>query len=71
MPFFKSMPENSGPADVFKSYPEIYGFWTQMGQVLMNGPSPLSQGEREMIQAYVAGLNKCTFSYNGHRAAAE
>jgi uncharacterized peroxidase-related enzyme len=42
-----------------------------MGQVLMNGPSPLTPGEREMIQAYVAGLNKCRFSYMGHCAAAE
>jgi len=71
MPFFKSLKEGSGPADVFARYPEIYGFWTRMGQALMNGPSPLSPGEREMIQAYVAGLNKCRFSYAGHRAAAE
>ena len=71
MPFFKSLPEGSGPADVFATYPEIYGFWTKMGQALMNGPSPLTPGEREMIQAYVAGLNNCRFSYMGHCAAAE
>ena len=71
MPFFKSLPENSGPANVFAAYPEIYGHWTKMGEALMNGPSPLTPGEREMIQAYVAGLNNCRFSYLGHCAAAE
>lgn len=71
MPYFKSMPEDSGPADVFAAYPDIYGHWTKMGQALMNGPSPLTEGEREMIQAYVAGLNDCRFSYMGHCAAAE
>jgi len=71
MPYFKSMPDDSGPADVFAAYPEIYGHWTKMGQALMNGPSPLTPGEREMIQAYVAGLNDCRFSYLGHCAAAE
>ena len=71
MPYFKSMPADAGPADVFKSYPEIYQPWAYMGQALMTGPSPLSEAEREMIQAYVAGLNDCQFSYAGHRAAAE
>lgn len=71
MPYFKSLPEDSGPADIFAAYPEIYGHWTRMGQALMNGPSPLTPGEREMIQAYVAGLNNCRFSYMGHCAAAE
>lgn len=71
MPYFKSLPEDSGPAEVFAAYPEIYGHWAKMGQALMNGPSPLTPGEREMIQAYVAGLNDCRFSYLGHCAAAE
>lgn len=71
MPYFKSFAEDSGPAEVFAAYPEIYGHWTKMGQALMNGPSPLTPGEREMIQAYVAGLNDCKFSYLGHCAAAE
>jgi len=70
MPFIKSMPEDAGPSIVFSAYPEIYGSWVEMGQALMNGPSPLTQGEREMIQAYVAGLVDCRNSYEGHVAAA-
>lgn len=70
MPFLKSHNEKSGPGDVFQAYPEIYRHWTEMGQALINGPSPLSPGEREMIQAFVAGLIHCQFAYVAHTAAA-
>ena len=70
MPFLKSHKENAGPGDVFQAYPEIYRHWAEMGQTLINGPSPLSPGEREMIQAFVAGLINCQFAYVAHTAAA-
>jgi len=44
MPFLKSHNEKSGPGDVFHAYPEIYRHWAEMGQALINGPSPLSPG---------------------------
>jgi AhpD family alkylhydroperoxidase len=69
MPFLKSHNEKSGPGDVFQAYPEIYRHWAEMGQALINGPSPLSPGEREMIQAFVAGLINCQFAYVAHTAA--
>lgn len=71
MPFLKSHKENAGPGDVFQAYPDIYRHWAEMGQQLINGPSPLTPGEREMIQAYVAGLVGCQFAYVAHTAAAE
>ena len=70
MPFLKSHNEKSGPGDVFHAHPEIYRHWAEMGQALINGPSPLSPGEREMIQAFVAGLINCQFAYVAHTAAA-
>ena len=70
MPFFKSLPENAGPPAVFTTYPEIYGLWSEMSQVLMNGPSPLSPGERELIFAFAAGTAKCNFVYTAHAAVA-
>jgi len=70
MPFFKSLPETAGPGNIFAAYPEIYGHWTKMGEALINGPSPLSPGERELIQAYVAGLVDCRYSYIAHCEAA-
>ena len=70
MPFFKSLAEDSGPANVFTQYPEIYGPWAETSQALMNGPSPLTSGEREMIAAYVVGLASCRYAYAAHTAAA-
>ncbi len=70
MPFFKSLAADSGPGDVFAAYPEIYEPWSRMSQALMNGPSPLSPGEREMIAAYVVGIANCAYAYAAHCAAA-
>ena len=70
MPFFKSMKENAGPPKVFYTYPELYEPWSVMSEALMNGPSPLSQAERELIFAYAAGVAGCTFVYTAHEAVA-
>ena len=70
MPFFKSLPDNAGPANVFIKYPEIYRLWSTMSQALMNGPSPLSQAERELILAYAAGVAGCKYVYVAHSEAA-
>ncbi len=70
MPFFKSLAADSGPGDVFTAYPEIYEPWSRMSQALMNGPSPLSPGEREMIAAFVVGIAECDYAYAAHTAAA-
>ncbi|QDL38701.1 carboxymuconolactone decarboxylase family protein [Rhodoferax sediminis] len=70
MTFFKSLPDNAGPPNVFTKYPEVYGPWSTMSQAMMNGPSPLSQGERELILAYAAGLGGCTFVHVAHSEVA-
>jgi len=70
MPFFKSLPKSAGPPSVYTKYPEIYGPWSQMSQAMMNGPSPLSQGERELIFAYAAGVAGCEFVYVAHSEVA-
>ncbi|MSP96630.1 MAG: peroxidase [Betaproteobacteria bacterium] len=70
MPFFKSLPDNAGPPSVFTKYPDIYRLWSQMSEALMNGPSPLTQGERELILAYAAGVAGCRFVYVAHSEVA-
>ena len=70
MPFFKSHPETAGPANVFTAYPDIYRLWSEMSQELMNGPSPLTSGEREMIASFVVGVAGCHFAYVAHSEAA-
>lgn len=70
MPFFKSLADDSGPGNVFSAYPDIYGPWADTGQAIMNGPSPLTPGEREMIAGFVAGLVPCRYAFVAHSAAA-
>ena len=70
MGFFKSLPADAGPAIVFTKYPEIYRLWSEMSQALMNGPSPLTQGERELLFAYAAGVAGCKFVYTAHSEVA-
>ena len=41
-----------------------------LAEVLLRGPSPLSEAERELIAAYTSGLNDCVFCMNSHAAAA-
>ena len=70
MAFFKSIPAKAGPPNVFKQYPELYGPWSEMSQAMMNGPSPLSPAERELILAFTAGVAGCRFVYVAHTEVA-
>jgi alkylhydroperoxidase family enzyme len=70
MTFFKSLPENAGPPNVFKEHPDIYGPFSEMSQALMNGPSTLTQAEREIVLAFAAGVLDCEFVFIGHSEVA-
>jgi alkylhydroperoxidase family enzyme len=41
-----------------------------MSQVLMNGPSPLTPAERELLLAFAAGVAGCAFVYVAHSEVA-
>ena len=41
-----------------------------LAQILLRGPSPLTEAERELIAAYVSQRNDCMFCRNSHAAAA-
>jgi uncharacterized peroxidase-related enzyme len=41
-----------------------------LAQVLLRGPSPLTEAERELIAAYVSHRNDCLFCMSSHAAAA-
>jgi uncharacterized peroxidase-related enzyme len=70
MSILKTLPENAGPPIIYTRYPEIYGPWSKMSEALMNGPSSLSQAERELILAYAAGVSGCEFVYVAHAEVA-
>src|SRR5258707_9178271 len=41
-----------------------------LAETLLRGPSSLTPGERELIAAYVSGLNDCRFCSDSHAAFA-
>jgi len=66
MPFLPSLPEKANLSDVFKAFPRGFKPLMEFHDEALRGPSPLTIGERELIAAYVSGLNKCQFCYNAH-----
>ncbi len=43
---------------------------SELADVLLRGPSSLTRGERELIAAYVSGLNDCQYCSSSHSATA-
>lgn len=70
MPFLKSLPDDSGVIDVFKTFPDIALPLIEFHEALMGGASTFSPGERELIAAFVSGLNTCTYCQCVHQATA-
>jgi uncharacterized peroxidase-related enzyme len=50
--------------------PETAGPLNALAEVLLRAPNSLSPGDRELIAAYVSGLNECQFCCNSHSAFA-
>lgn len=50
--------------------PETGKYLYELAQVLLRGPSPLTEAEREMIAGYVSHRNNCIFCASSHSAAA-
>ena len=70
MPFLPSLSADAGPPSIYTQYPEIYSPWSTMSEALMNGPSPLSQGERELILAYACAVAGCELVHVAHSEVA-
>ena len=68
---FPSLPDNPHLSDVFKRFPR--GAWTLLKyhDELLRGDSEFTAGERELMAAYVSGLNACGFCHGSHRVIAE
>ena len=59
-----------GIAGLLRFRPETAGPMSELAEVLLRGPSSLSRGERELVGAYVSGLNECKFCSSSHSAYA-
>ncbi|MBC6456689.1 carboxymuconolactone decarboxylase family protein [Actinomadura sp. HBU206391] len=61
---------NPGITGLLKFRPETARPLMELAEVLLRGPHSLTPGERELIAAYVSGLNECDFCYASHSASA-
>jgi uncharacterized peroxidase-related enzyme len=66
-----SLPDNAHISDLFDRFPASRDVMMQFTQVVMREDGALSIAERELIAAYVSGLNACTFCYGSHLIYAE
>jgi uncharacterized peroxidase-related enzyme len=59
-----------GIIGLFHFRPETARPLSELADALLSAPSTLSRGERELIAAYVSGLNDCDFCAGSHSAFA-
>ncbi|MDQ3029177.1 MAG: peroxidase-related enzyme [Actinomycetota bacterium] len=71
MTHLPSLPGDAKLLDVFRAYPETARPLLDYHEVLMRGESPLSEAERELIAAYVSGLNACDYCFGIHQTTAQ
>ena len=71
MPFLPSLRKGASLLDLFKAFPETNAHLIRFHEVLLRGPSPFTEGAREMIASYVSGLNHCRYCRGVHTATAE
>jgi uncharacterized peroxidase-related enzyme len=62
----RSLPAEPVMRDLYKSQPATCKPLGELTEAAMRGPSPFTQGERELIAAYVSGLNACVYCHTTH-----
>jgi uncharacterized peroxidase-related enzyme len=62
--------QNPGIRGLMQYRPETAKPLGELAEALLRGPHPLTEGERELIAAYVSALNQCRFCTNVHAAYA-
>jgi uncharacterized peroxidase-related enzyme len=70
MPHITLNSDEPGVRGLFLYRPETAQPLNELVDVLLRGPSSLTRGERELIAAYVSGLNDCNYCSSAHSAYA-
>src|SRR5260370_17586702 len=70
MSFLKSLPPEAGLLQIFQAFPEVARPLLEYHEALLRGDSPFSTAERELIAAYVSGLNNCDYCHAVHSQTA-
>jgi uncharacterized peroxidase-related enzyme len=71
MPFLPSLPKGASLLNLFKMFPETSRPLIEFHEVLLRGPSPFTEAERELIASFVSGFNNCQYCHGVHTATAE
>ncbi len=66
MPQLRSLPARPVMRDLYEAYPATCKPLGEFTEDAMRGPSPFTQGQRELIAAYVSGLNACKYCHGTH-----
>lgn len=70
MPLFPSLPAEPQLGDVFARFPRANAALADYHDRVLRDRSDLTVAERELIAAYVSGLNACTYCAGSRRLAA-
>lgn len=71
MSHLSSLPAGTTLLEIFRAYPGTARPLLDFHELVMRKASPLSVAERELIAAYVSGLNSCSYCHGVHTATAE
>jgi uncharacterized peroxidase-related enzyme len=72
MPFFPSLPEDAGVRKIWEVFnKKAHEGLTIFSRSFMRDEGPLTPADKEMIAAYVSGLNDSDYCFIGHSRAAE
>ena len=71
MAFFKHLDELSDITDITFNDHRRLGPMDKVSQRIMRGKSDFTPSEKEMMAAFVSGLNACSFCFGSHKAVAE
>ena len=70
MPHIALNSAEPGIRGLLRFRPETGRTLSDLAEALLRGPSTLTRGERELIAAYVSGLNDCRYCASSHSACA-
>ncbi len=70
MTYLPSLPEDAKLLDVFRAFPDTSRLLLEYHEVLLRGPSSFTVAQRELIAAYVSGLNACDYCLGVHATTA-
>jgi AhpD family alkylhydroperoxidase len=71
MPFFPSLPEDAGVRHILTLNPDAGRALIELHSAVLRTDSQLTARDKELLAAYVSGLNACQYCYGVHMETAK